>query len=293
MYSVHVFVLVFVFVHAVFRFLSHFCVFFHIFTLYYHFRSIPYTKFRLFQHEDWSDAVPSLVTPVQDVVDKVTEQCAKLKRKENVWRVLEQSGADLFWDEFPASFLTDLNTLGDGSRFYRASVQKLKKSATSSPIATVSAEPKEYPKPCIRQVVKSSIHSSYMPSALVPVVVGSLVAVDLTEARCKELKLDKAFVSYIPLIAKVCRLIDSVTYECSWMESQKLGGESCPDGLAEGYAGSWRDWIMPNGEAAPTTILKASDVYACNFLLLPKTAQMCVPLRDFLKQALAQRRSVV
>lgn len=254
-----------------------------------HFHVLSHTNFRFFQDEDWSEAVPSLVTVVQDVVDHVKERSAKLKRKENVWRVLKQSGADLFWDDFPASFLADLNILGDGSRFFRAAMQKLKKAATSSPVFT-PAQPKEQPKPYIRQVIKSSVPSSYMPNALIPVTVGSLLAVHLTQARCKELVLDKAFTKYIPLIAKVRRLIDAVTYECSWMESQKLGGhEECPDGLTDGYAGSWRDWILPTGEAAPTTILKASDVYACNFLLLPKTGQLCVPLRDFLKQGLAQQ----
>lgn len=233
--------------------------------------------------------MPSIVPVVREVVDRVKERCGQLRRKDNVWRVLKQSGADLFWEDFPSSFESDVAVLGDGSRFFRSAVQKLLKAATKTPVAPAPPAPKEKPLPFIRQKIMSSVRSSYMPSSLVPVKVGSLVAVHLTKARCEELKLPLAFVDYVPLIAKVRNVLDSHTFECAWLEAQGVHGEPCPDGLTDGYGGSWKDW-SPDGKAQPTSLLKSQDIYSANFQLTPNTSQLCVPLRAALKTALFQRK---
>lgn len=212
-------------------------------------------------------------------------------KKTTVVRVLQQAGAEQYWKDFHKNLLLDRVTLGDGARFYQAGFRKLLRAATRTPPA-VSGEVarKEQPLPFIRQKVCAGLQSSFMPKDEIPIKPGSLVAVYLDDARCQELSL-MAFRHYEPLIGKVCNVVDSTTFVCSWLEAQAPRGVPCIDGLTDGYASRWCPWRLPSGELGPTTMLSIADTYASNFLLMPTTDQMCMPLRAAIKQALVDRRN--
>lgn len=246
-----------------------------------------------FQDESWADdsPVPTLAPIVQETVDKILKATVGMLKKTTIVRVLQQAGAEEYWQDFHKNLLQDREALGDGARFYRAGFRKLHRAATKTPpvVSGAGVVRKEEPLPFIRQKICAGLQSSFMPKDGIPIKAGSLVAVYLDDARCKELSLWE-FRHYEPLIGKVRTVVDSTTFECAWLEAQAPRGQPCVDGLTDGYAGRWTPWRLPSGELAPTTVLSIADTYASNFQLMP-TDQLCMPLRAAIKQALVNRQN--
>lgn len=241
----------------------------------------------LFQHE-WTDdtATPCLAAPkIQPMLDAQSATDILLKR-ETVRQVLEARGVLEYWQRFPDNFYGDRGLYGDGSAYFRSCMRKLLKAATKTaelPAAVNNTDVPEFNP--VRLKICDAIPSSYMPSHTPPRV-NSLVAVHLTDDRRAELNLSDEFMNFEPLIARVARVVDDETFECSWLESQPVRGEVVPDGLPEGYNGRWQDWLPPDDEE-PMTVLNLSDIYAANFKLYPGSRKMCGPLKTILRAALS------
>lgn len=209
-----------------------------------------------------------------------------LLKRETVRKVLEARGALGYWERFSDNFFGDRFRYGDGSAYFRSCIRKLKKAATKTPELPPAEHfvvPDFTP---VRLKICDAIPHSYMPSHTPPQV-NSLVAVYLTDGRRAELNLSDEFMDFEPLIARVQRVVDDETFECSWMESQPVKGEVLPDGLPQGYNGRWQDWSPPDEHEPLTTVIKLSDMYAANFKLYPGSRKMCGPLKTILKAGLS------
>lgn len=211
-----------------------------------------------------------------------------LLKRETVRNVLAARGALEYWSTFSDNFFGARHLFGDGSAFFRSCIRKLLKGATKTAELqvlneAVEIEPEFQP---VRLKICDAIPSSYMPSKTPPQV-KSLVAVYLTSDRRDELGLSDSFSSFEPLIARVVRVIDDESFECSWLESQPVKGEVLLDGLPDGYNGRWQEWFPPHEDDPSTTVIRMSDIYAANFKLFPGSHKMCGPLKATLKAALS------
>lgn len=243
--------------------------------------------FKRFQHEFPDDvkAAPVLApVRMQPMADAKAAVGNLLKRK-TVSTVLAERGVLGYWSAFIDDFFGDRSTYLDGSAYFRSVLRKLRRAATKTPQPPPGQPgPAEKPYDPVRQRIKEEIPSSYMPSS-VPSQEGSLLAVYLTGDRVNELDLH-GFKNFEPLIARVNRVLDSETFECSWLEAQPVKGHEMANGMTDGYNGRWQEWTLENG-TIPLSVLKADDIYAANFKLMPATQKMCTSLKKILKRALS------
>lgn len=222
----------------------------------------------------------------QPVLDAETATANLLKR-DTVRKVLEARGVLGYWQNFCGNFYGNRNQYGDGSAYFRSCMRKLLKAATkTAELPAVNAHVDVVPdfKP-VRLKICDAVPDSYMPSKAPPQA-KSLVAVYFTDDRREELNLSGEFMDFEPLIARVQRVVDNETFECTWLESQPISGEIVPDGLPDGYNGRWQDWSPAEDEQIETTVIKLSDIYAANFKLYPGSRKMCGPLKTILKAGL-------
>lgn len=212
---------------------------------------------------------------------------ANLLKRVTVRNVLEARGALGYWEKFGENFYGDRCLYGDGLAYFRSSMRKLLRAATKTAVLpAVDGCVIEHAFTPVRLKIANAVPPSYMPSK-VPPIKKSLVAVYFTDERREELNLSEAFTEFEPLIACVERVIDSETFECSWLESQPCQGEVLPDGMPDGYNGRWRHWDPLNDDDPSTTVIQLSDIYAANFKLYPGSQKMCGPLKSILKSALS------
>lgn len=245
-----------------------------------------------FQHEDWSartPAAPSIAAFKPEALADMEKSVQNMFRLKNVREVLENAGAEKYWEEFRATVLSDTEALGNGSRYFQTCIRKLTRASAvlprppSLPVADRVVEAHQS-KPSVRQKINQFFPTSYMPHPSAPIKEGSLLAVYLTEERRNELNL-VGFHAFEPLIAKATRVLSPNSYECIWLESQRVN-ENVPDGLVDGYNGRWRPWVLEDGEPAAPAVLKFDDIYAANFKLVPGSDRICFPLKSALKKAL-------
>lgn len=153
-----------------------------------------------FQHE-WTDlaAAPELApVKMQPLTDAKAAVKSMLKRN-TVRQVLEERGALAYWTQFVDNFFGDRYVYGDGSAYFRSVLRKLRRASTKTSKPPVEPAVAVKPFEPVRQRIRDTIPSSYMPSS-VPPQARSLVAVYLSENRVRELGLD-GFRHFEPLIA--------------------------------------------------------------------------------------------
>lgn len=249
-------------------------------------------EFVCFQHEGWSHDSPTpllAATRTQPLLD-ANAAVANLLKRPALRRVLDAYGVTKYWEDFVTHFYAERSVFGDGSALFRSMMRKLIAGATQATLPAVAAETSTTIEPdaYIRQKICEAYPTSFMPNYFKRPSEGSLVAVYLTKQRLSELEL-VGFRDFEPLIAVVRRVIDSDTFEVSWMEAQPIKGPALDDGLQIGYNGRWTVWGADHVTAAPTHTIKMHDIYANDFKLFD-SKKMSGPLKRVLKKLLAHAK---